>query len=110
MVSSDAIWATIIGVSLATLLPRILPVAIFSSLEFPPLLLRWLSYVAPSVLGALTALSILAPEGYLNISVSNLFIWAFIPTIAVAVKTRSLFLTLSVGILAMALLYNFTGL
>lgn len=106
--SSEAIWLTIIGVSLATILPRILPVALFSGFEFPKILIKWLSYVAPAVLGALTALSILAPAGELHLSVNNLYIWAFIPTMFVAMKTRSLFLTLSVGIAAMAILYNLT--
>lgn len=104
--SSEAIWLTIIGVSLATMLPRILPVALFSGLNFPEILIKWLSYVAPAVLGALTALSIMAPEGRLYLSVSNLFIWSSIPTMLVAIKTRNLFLTLSVGIVAMAILYN----
>jgi branched-subunit amino acid transport protein len=107
-VSSEAIWITIIGVSLATLIPRILPVALFSGFEFPEILIKWLSYVAPAVLGALTALSILAPAGELHLSVHNLYIWAFIPTMWVAMKTRSLFLTLSVGIAVMAILYNLT--
>ncbi|HQA07598.1 MAG TPA: AzlD domain-containing protein [Syntrophomonadaceae bacterium] len=106
--SSEAIWLTIIGASLATLLPRILPVALFSGLEFPEILIKWLSYVAPAVLGALTAVSILAPEGQLYVSVNNMFIWAFIPTMLIAVKTRSLFWTLSVGIVVMAILYNLT--
>ncbi|HOQ09833.1 MAG TPA: AzlD domain-containing protein [Syntrophomonadaceae bacterium] len=104
--SSEAIWLTIIGASLATLLPRILPVAMFSGLEFPEILIKWLSYVAPAVLGALTALSILAPEGQLYFSVNNLYIWAFIPTMLTAIKTRSLFWTLLVGIVTMAVLYN----
>ncbi len=90
------------------MLPRILPVALFSGLEFPEILIKWLSYVAPAVLGALTAVSILAPEGQLYVSVNNMFIWAFIPTMLIAVKTRSLFWTLSVGIVVMAILYNLT--
>lgn len=105
----EAIWIMIIGVSLATLMPRILPVAMFSRYEFPEILRRWLSYVAPAVLGALAALSILAPQGKLYLSPANLFIWASIPTLLVAIKTRSLFGTLLVGILSMALLYNFAG-
>lgn len=88
------------------MLPRILPVAMFSGLEFPEILIKWLSYVAPAVLGALTALSILAPEGQLYFSVNNLYIWAFIPTMLTAIKTRSLFWTLLVGIVTMAVLYN----
>lgn len=104
--SSTSIFVMIIGVSLATLLPRILPIAILSRVTFPPLLIRWLSYVAPAVLGALTALSVLAPQGIIDISSGNIFIWAFIPTLFIAIRTRSLFWTLITGIISMALLYN----
>ena len=105
--SGTSIWIMIIGVSLVSILPRVLPVAFFSRFEFPELLKRWLSFVAPAVLGALTALSILAPGGNMDISIHNRYIWAFIPTLLVAVKTRSLFYSLLVGIATMALLYNF---
>lgn len=105
--SPEAIWITIIGISLATMGPRILPVVLFSRWEFPEPVIRWLSYIAPAVLGALTATSVLAPEGELYFSWSNLFIWAFAPTLAAAIKTRSLFVTLVIGIITMALLYNF---
>lgn len=63
---------------------------LFSRYEFPNLLKEWLSYIAPAVLGALTALSVMAPKGFIDISLDNFYIWAFIPTIIVAVKTRSL--------------------
>lgn len=106
--SETNIWLMIIGVSLVSLLPRILPVALFSCYEFPKLLKRWLSFVAPAVLGGLTAISILAPKGSIDISMQNRYIWAFIPTLLVAVKTKSLFYSLLVGIITMALLYNLT--
>lgn len=89
-----------------SILPRILPVALFSRFEFPAPLKRWLSFVAPAVLSSLTALSVLAPDGYIDISIQNMYIWAFIPTILTAIKTRSLFYSLLVGIVTMALLYN----
>lgn len=97
----------IIGISVVSLLPRILPVALLSRFEFPPLFIKWLSFVGPGVLGALTAISILAPDGEMFFSLKNKYLWAFIPTFFVAVKTRSLFYTLLTGILTMALLYNF---
>ncbi|HOV80165.1 MAG TPA: AzlD domain-containing protein [Bacillota bacterium] len=105
--NGTSIWIMIIGVSLVSILPRVLPVALFSRYEFPEPLKRWLSYVAPSVLGGLTALSVLAPDGVIDISVYNRHIWAFVPTLLIAVKTRSLFYSLLAGIAAMALLYNF---
>jgi len=104
--NETSIWLMIIGVSLVSLLPRILPVALFTRYEFPKRLKRWLSFVAPAVLGALTALSVLAPEGEININLYNQYIWAFIPTLLVAIKTKSLFYSLLVGIVIMALLYN----
>lgn len=105
--SEASIWIMIIGVSLVSLLPRILPVALFSRFVFPEPLKQWLSFVAPAVLGGLTALSVLAPEGKIDISLHNRYIWVFVPTLLVAVKTKSLFYTLLVGIITMALIYNF---
>lgn len=105
--SGSSIYLMIIGISLVSILPRILPVALFSRFEFPDILERWLSFVAPSVLGALMAVSVLAPEGKIFISFNNLYIWAFIPTLLVAVRTRSLFYTLLTGIIFMAILHNF---
>lgn len=107
--SNTSIWLMIIGISAASILPRILPVAVLSRFEFPERFKEWLSFVAPAVLGALTVVSVLAPQGYINLSWNNLYIWAFIPTFAIAVRTRSLFYTLLTGILCMALLYNFVG-
>lgn len=96
----------IAGMALATAIPRFLPVAILSRFEFPEKLKEWLSYIAPAVLAALLAVSILAPEGSFVIAPGNLYIWAFIPTLVVAIYTRSPFYTLVTGIGVMALIYN----
>jgi branched-subunit amino acid transport protein len=104
-----SIWLMIIGVSIVSLTPRIFPVAFFSRYEFPAVVKEWLSFVAPAVLGGLTAISVLAPQGKIDVSVQNIYMWAFLPTIAVAVKTKNLFITLLVGIGSMAFLYNFFG-
>jgi len=92
----------IIGMFLVTAIPRVLPVLVFSRFEFPEKIREWLSYIAPAVLGALLAVSILAPHGAIDISVQNRFIWVFVPTMLIAVYTRSLFYTLVVGIGVMA--------
>ncbi|HBI27320.1 MAG: AzlD domain-containing protein [Syntrophaceticus sp.] len=106
---NTSIWLMIIGVSIVSLTPRIFPVAFFSRYDFPAVVKEWLSFVAPAVLGGLTAVSILAPRGVIDISIQNIYIWAFLPTIVVAVKTKNLFITLLVGIGTMALIYNFFG-
>ncbi|HHX88149.1 MAG TPA: AzlD domain-containing protein [Firmicutes bacterium] len=97
-------WIMVIGVSAVSILPRILPVALFSRLELPAPIKKWLSFVAPSVLGALTAISFLAPQGRIDLSPHNLYIWAFLPTVAVAAKTKNLFYTMLTGISALAIL------
>ncbi|MDD4334113.1 MAG: AzlD domain-containing protein [Desulfotomaculaceae bacterium] len=105
--NSTNIWIIIIGVSIVSILPRILPVALLSRYEFPAPLKRWLSFVAPAVLSGLTALSVAAPDGFIDISINNSFIWDFIPTLLVAIKTRNFLYSLLPGIVTMALLYNF---
>ena len=45
-----SIWLIIISVSIISLTPRILPVALLSSFEFPAIIKEWLSFVAPAVL------------------------------------------------------------
>lgn len=105
--TSNSIWLMIMGVSVVSLLPRILPVALLSRFDFPPLFKKWLSFVGPAVLGALTAISVLAPQGEIFISIKNQYLWAAIPTFVVALKTRNLLYTLLTGIITMAILYNF---
>jgi len=101
----EIIWV-VLGMALVTAVPRFLPVAILSRFEFPEKVREWLSYIAPSVLAALVAVSVLAPHGTIVIGLSNLYIWVFIPTLLVAVYTRSPFYTLVAGIAIMALLNN----
>ncbi|MGE5544477.1 MAG: AzlD domain-containing protein [Bacillota bacterium] len=96
----------ILGMALVTAVPRFLPVAILSHLEFPEKLREWLSYIAPAVLAALVTVSVLAPAGTIEMAPDNLYIWAFLPTLAVAIYTRSPFYTLVTGIGVMALIYN----
>lgn len=103
------IWPMIVGVALVSMAPRLLPVAFFSRFRMPAWLEKWLSYVAPAVLGALTAVSILAPAGAIDLGPGNLYIWASLPTLVVGLKSKSIFFTLMAGILTMALLVHFIG-
>lgn len=102
-------WLMILGVALVSLAPRIIPVVFFSRRKMPPCLEKWLTFVAPAVLGALAAVSILAPAGMIDLSRDNLYLLAFIPTFATALISKSIFLTLFVGILAMTILFHLGG-
>jgi len=92
--------------SLATYLPRMLPMVLLSKFNLPPLFLKWLKLIPVAVLSALLAPAILAPQGEISIGLDNKAFIASIPCFLVAIKTKNLFLTVLVGILAMLLLQN----
>ena len=68
----------ILGMTLVTLIPRVMPVTLLAGRELPPLLTRWLSFVPVSVLAALVAPDLLLADGKLNITGDNLFLIATI--------------------------------
>ncbi len=94
----------ILGMTLVTYLPRVLPLIALNRLPLPTLLYRWLSYVPVAVLAALLGPSLAIPRGELELGFTNTFLIAAIPTFFVALKTRSMAVTVLVGILASAVL------
>jgi branched-subunit amino acid transport protein len=99
-----AIFLTIVGMGVVTYLVRLLPVWLLSSRTLPPLVVAWLRFVPVAVLAALLLPGITMPEGHIDLSFGNLFLWVAIPAILVAWKTRSFFGTVLVGIGLVALL------
>ena len=99
----QAIFLTILGMAMVTAGPRILPVWLLAERDLPPVIERWLKYVPVTVLAALLLPSLLMPAGAIEFSFSNLYLWAAIPTLLVALKTRSLFGSVISGILLVAL-------
>ncbi|HET60378.1 MAG TPA: AzlD domain-containing protein [Chloroflexi bacterium] len=95
---------TIVGMMLVTVLPRVLPLWLLSQKPLPPLLARWLSYVPVAVLSAMLFPALLMPEGSLALRADNLYLWAAIPAILAAWKTRNLFLPVLAGVATIALL------
>ncbi|WP_347178987.1 AzlD domain-containing protein [Roseofilum casamattae] len=85
--------------TIVTYLPRLLPAWFLSTRTLPPAVQIWLRYVPISVIGAMLLPSLLLQEGSLQFNTDNLYLLGSIPTIAVAVISRSLFLTVLAGIL-----------
>jgi branched-subunit amino acid transport protein len=102
-----AIFITILGMGLVTYLPRLLPTMLLSSRKLPPLVVDWLRYVPVAVLSAMLLPSLVVKDGGLDFSGSNIFLWAAIPTFLVAWKTRSLFGSVIVGMLIVAVVRYF---
>ena len=99
----------IIGMSIVSLLPRMLPIGSLSRFEFPERFKNWLSYIPAAVLASLLAMSVLAPDKAVDISPQNHYLLAFVPTFIVAILTRNLFYTLAIGISCMAAINHFMG-
>ena len=98
------VLAIILGAALVTVVPRILPLALLSRMEIPDRAARWLGHVPVAVLAALLAQSVLLAGGRLDLSLNNLSLIAIIPTLLVALRTRSLVGTVLTGVASMALL------
>jgi branched-subunit amino acid transport protein len=98
------VLVVILGAALVTMVPRILPVVVLSRISLPERAIRWLGYVPVAVLAALLAQGVLLSNGRLDVSLGNLSLLATIPTLLVALRTRSLVGTVLTGIVAMALL------
>lgn len=99
----------ILACAAVTFLPRVLPLALLSRFNLPKWLLRWLAYVPIAVLAALLAQSVLISDGAIDLSMNNLGLLAVIPTLLVALRTRSLIWTVLTGVASMALLRFISG-
>ena len=100
----DAITLTLLGMMAVTALPRILPLWLLASRRPPEVIEAWLRYVPVAVLAAMLLPSLLMVEGHLALRIDNLYLWAALPTLWVAIKTKSLFgsVVLGMAIVAMA--------
>ena len=95
----ELILFTIIGMALVTYIPRMLPIIALTDRSLPDIVIIWLNYIPPAILAALLIPSIMLSDGEINLGGSNVFLWASIPTIAVAAKTKNLYAPVIVGML-----------
>ncbi len=101
------ILVLIVLCGLVTLLPRVLPLAVFSRMVLPEWAVRWLRHVPVAVMAALIGQSVLMPGGKLALSFT-VEIAATLLAFAVAIRTRSLLGTVVAGVAcAMVLRFMF---
>ena len=105
--SEGTIWLTIFFMALVTVIPRMLPVWLLAGRNLPPLVVAWLRYVPVAVLAAMLAQYLLLHDNRFDLSWSNLYFWVGLPTIVVAWKTRSMFVTVIFGMGVIALVRYF---
>jgi len=93
----------ILGMALVTYLPRLLPAWFLRGRELPEFLSAWLKYIPAAVLAALLLPSMLVEGGRLHLAWDNLYLWAALPALLVAWKTKSLFATVLTGMAVVAI-------
>jgi len=96
------IFLIIVGMTAVTYLPRLLPALLLSSRRLPKAVEVWLRHVPAAVLAAMLAPALLLSDGRIAIGIDNLFLWAAVPTVLVALATRSLFATVLAGMATVA--------
>jgi branched-subunit amino acid transport protein len=106
--SERYVWAAIVFSGMATYLPRLLPLALLSNASLPGWFVLWLKYVPSCVFGAMIFSEIFVRDGRLNLSLDNIYLLASIGVFAVAFKTKSLPLSIALGLLLFWLLQNQT--
>jgi len=101
------VFLIIIGSALVTFLPRVLPLMVLSRTELPEWGIRWLNYVPISVMAALVGQELFVQDRQFSL-INNVELLAAIPTVLVAMKTKSLLGTVVVGMVSiMALRFFF---
>jgi len=102
-VAQTTVLITLLGMGLVTYLPRLLPAWFLRGRELPPFLVAWLHYVPVAVLAALLVPFLLVQNGELALHWNNLYLWAALPAVCVAWKTKNMFVTVLVGMAVVAL-------
>jgi branched-subunit amino acid transport protein len=105
--NSGAVWLVILGGMVATFLTRFSFIGLLPADRLPSLFRSGLRYVAPAVLAAIIAPALLMPAGPLDLSLGNRQLLAGLAALAVALRFRSLWLTIAVGLAVFWLLGAF---
>jgi branched-subunit amino acid transport protein len=96
--------SVVIGMATVNFTVRFLPLAILSRLDLPRPMLRWLSFIPISVMGALVASEVLRPQGQWRPPLTNPGLWAALLTALVFRLTRSFLGATLVGVLSYVVL------
>ncbi|MGI5823369.1 MAG: AzlD domain-containing protein [Dethiobacteria bacterium] len=106
----NTIFIIILCMALVTYLPRLLPILLLSRRKLPPQVKTWLAYIPAAVLASLLGPVLFLADGRLTLHpVPNPYFWAALPSLAVALLTKNMFLTILIGMAGVALLRLFTG-
>ncbi|MBQ0138813.1 MAG: AzlD domain-containing protein [Kurthia sp.] len=98
---STSMFLLLIGCALVTWVPRILPFIFVRTMKLPAIVMRWLAYIPVCILSALVISNLFEKHDQLVVLNWPIF-FAFLPTVLVAIWTKSLSITVIVGVVSMA--------
>lgn len=104
MTFSTYVLIIILGMALVTFIPRVFPLLFFSKYKMNKELERFIRYVPISILTALVIKEIFFIDGNLSFNLSNPNIVPAIVTLLVALKSKSIGLTIGAGLLVYILI------
>jgi len=100
------IFLIIVGCALVTMIPRVLPFLVVRNMVLPQPVMKWLSYIPVCIFTALVVESMLDKQGN-TLHIEWPAVIVLIPTLLVALKTKSLSMTVVVGVICMAVVRFF---
>jgi branched-subunit amino acid transport protein len=98
------LWLIILGMGIVTYAIRLSLIVLMGRVDVPVILLRALRLVPPAVFSAIIFPELLRPGGALDLSLSNTRLLAGSLAALVAWRTKSVLLTIGVGMVALWLL------
>lgn len=103
---STSMFLLLVGCAFVTWIPRILPFIFVRSMKLPDIIMRWLAYIPVCILSALV-ISNLFKKNTHTVGIDWPIFVAFLPTLVTALWTKSLSITVLVGVFSMACLRFF---
>ena len=102
------LWLTIIGMGIVTYAIRLSLILLLGRVEVPPVVRQALRLVPPAVLSAIIFPELLRPGGAFDLSLGNPRLLAGVLATLVAWRTKSVLLTIAVGMAALWILQTMT--
>ena len=98
------IYLLIIGVAIFTYIPRSFPIMYLSKKELPKWLIEWMKFIPAGIFAALICPDIFTNNGALDISFYNIKLISAAIVLLVAIKKKSLGLSIATGVVTITLL------
>jgi branched-subunit amino acid transport protein len=99
-VSDSTVWGVVVGMAVLNFAVRFVPIAVVSRIELPKPVMRWLSFVPISVMGALVAGTVVSPGGEFQAPWTNPWLLATAVTAFAYLRFRSFLGATVIGIIA----------